>query len=515
MSKIEPKQGHPKGLYFVFATAMSERFSYYGMRAIFTLYLIKALLMDKQLASTIYGNYTGLVYLTPLIGGYVADRYLGMRKSILWGAILMIIGQLFMFSSAINYQSGDISRWFMYSGLAALIFGNGFFKPNITTMVGSLYEKGDKRLDSAYTIFYMGVNVGAFIAPLLCGFFGDTGNPADFKYGFLVAAIGMLLSLILFVGWKSKFLIGPNGEELGIEAAGKMDIHKSEKEAAPVKTSQQNLVSLFAWFLGGLALFGLFHYVLNFDIIGAIIFSICIIIPAYVISDKSLTKIERQRIWVIYIIAFFVIFFWSAFEQAGASLTYFADEQTNREIFGWIMPASYFQSFNPVFIVLMGLVFSNLWIWLGKRNMDPASPVKQSMGLFFLALGYLVIAFGVKNVAPGVKVSILWLTGLYFIHTMGELMLSPIGLSMVNKLAPLRFASLLMGVWYMSMATANKFAGMLSGLYPEAGKPKFIFGIQIVSLYDFFMLFVVIAGVASIILFGLSKWLQKLMNGVK
>jgi POT family proton-dependent oligopeptide transporter len=541
MPTNEPKQGHPKGLYFVFATAMSERFSYYGMRAIFTLYLIKALLMDKELASTIYGNYTGLVYLTPLIGGYVADRYLGMRKSILWGAILMIIGQLFMFSSALYFQSGEISRMLMYSGLAALIFGNGFFKPNITTMVGSLYEKGDKRLDSAYTIFYMGVNVGAFIAPLLCGFFGDTGNPADFKFGFLTAAIGMFFSLILFVGWKSKFLIGPNGEQLGIIAASKMEIHKSEKEVAPATSSKQNATAFLAWILGGLALFGLFHYALNFDIIGAVIFSICIIIPAYVISDKSLTKIEQQRIWVIYIIAFFVIFFWSAFEQAGASLTFFADEQTNRNIFGsilpgswvystlsifiskqmiqtiieWKMPASYFQSFNPVFIVLMGLVFSNLWIWLGKRNMDPASPVKQSMGLFFLALGYLVIAFGVKNVAPGVKVSILWLTGLYFIHTMGELMLSPIGLSMVNKLAPLRFASLLMGVWYMSMATANKFAGMLSGLYPEVGKPKFIFGIQIVSLYDFFMLFVVIAGVASVILFGLSKWLQKLMNGVK
>ncbi|MHB9142172.1 MAG: peptide MFS transporter, partial [Paludibacter sp.] len=259
MSENEIKQSHPKGLYFVFATAMSERFSYYGMRAIFILYLVKALLMDKELASTIYGNYTGLVYLTPLIGGYVADRYLGVRKSILWGAILMIFGQLFMFSSALYYQSGDVSRWLMYSGLAALIFGNGFFKPNITTIVGSLYVPGDKRLDSAYTIFYMGVNVGAFIAPLLCGFFGDTGNPADFKYGFLVAAIGMFLSLILFVGWKSKFLIGPNGEQLGIEAAGKMEIHKSEKEAAPEKSSKQNLVEFLALALGGVALFSVFR----------------------------------------------------------------------------------------------------------------------------------------------------------------------------------------------------------------------------------------------------------------
>jgi len=515
MSLNEPKLSHPKGLYFVFATAMSERFSYYGMRAIFTLYLIKALLMDKELAFTIYGNYTGLVYLTPLIGGYVADRYLGMRRSILWGAILMIIGQLFMFTSALYFQSGEISKWLMYTGLASLIFGNGFFKPNITTMVGSLYQPGDKRLDSAYTIFYMGVNVGAFIAPLLCGFFGDTGNPADFKYGFLIAAIGMFFSLVLFVGWKNKFLIGPNGEQLGLEADGKKEIHKSEKEAAPAKSTKQNLIEFLAWALGGVVLFSVFRFALEFDIIGAFIFSICIIIPAYVISDRSLTKIERQRIWVIYIIAFFVIFFWSAFEQAGASLTYFADVQTNREILGWTMPASFFQSFNPVFIVLLGLVFSNLWIQLGKRNMDPASPIKQAMGLFFLALGYLVIAIGVKDIEPGVKVSILWLTGLYFIHTMGELMLSPIGLSMVNKLAPLRFASLLMGVWYMSMATANKFAGMLSGLYPEAGKTKAILGYQITTLYDFFMLFVIMSGVAAVILFGLSKWLQKLMNGVK
>lgn len=515
MSEIQTKQSHPKGLYFVFATAMSERFSYYGMRAIFTLYLVKALLMDKELASLIYGNYTGLVYLTPLIGGYVADRFIGMRRSILWGAILMIIGQLFMFVSALNYETIDFSRWFMYSGLAALILGNGFFKPNITTIVGSLYEKGDKRLDSAYTIFYMGVNVGAFIAPLLCGFFGDTGSAADFKYGFLVAAIGMLFSLILFLGWKNKFLIGPNGEQIGVVAAGKLESNQTEKEIAAKKPSDRNVKALIMWVLGGIALFVLFHYVFDFDVIGAMIFSVCIIIPAYIISDRSLTKIERERIWVIYIIAFFVIFFWSAFEQAGASLTYFADEQTNRDIFGWIMPASFFQSFNAVFIVLFGLVFSNLWVWLGKRNMDPSSPVKQAMGLFFLALGYLVIAFGVKGVEPGVKVSILWLTGLYFIHTMGELMLSPIGLSMVNKLAPIRFASLLMGVWYMSMATANKFAGMLSGLYPEAGKPKFIFGVQIATLFDFFMLFVVIAGVASVILFLLSKRLEKLMHGIK
>ena len=515
MSTNEPKQRHPKGLYFVFVTGMSERFSYYGMRALFALYLIKALLMDKQLASTIYGNYTGLVYLTPLIGGYVADHYWGMRRSIFWGAVMMMLGQLFMFVSALYYQNGEFARWFMYGGLALLIFGNGFFKPNISTIVGSLYEPGDKRLDSAYTIFYMGVNVGAFIAPLLCGFVGDTGNPADFKWGFLAAAVGMLGSMILFVGWKDKYLIGPKGEQLGVEAAGKIKAHKSEKEAAPDKSMQQNMVSFLKWGIGAFVLYCVFHYALSFDLIGAAIFTFCIVIPAYVISDHSLTKIERERIWVIYIIAFFVIFFWSAFEQAGASLTFFADEQTNRNVLGWVMPASYFQSFNPVFVVLFAPLLSMLWLKLGQKNLEPASPIKQAMGLFLLALGYLVIALGVKDVAPGVKVSILWLTSLYFIHSMGELMLSPIGLSMVNKLAPIRFASLLMGVWYMSNAAANKFAGMLSGLYPEVGKTKAILGYHITTLYDFFMLFVIMSGVASIILFGLSKWLQKLMNGVK
>lgn len=515
MSTEQVKKGHPKGLYFVFTTAMSERISYYGMRAIFTLYLIKALLMDKELASSIYGNYTGLVYLTPLIGGYVADRYWGMRRSILWGAILMLVGQMFMFFSALYYQNSELAHWLMYIGLASLIFGNGFFKPNITTMVGSLYEPGDKRLDSAYTIFYMGVNVGAFIAPLLAGYLGDTGNPADFKWGFLAAAVGMFLSLILFIGWKNKFLIGPNGEQLGLVAASKMESNKSEKDKVPAKSSSQNIKEFIIWAFGLVALFSLFHFAFEFDLIGAFIFSLCIVIPAYVITDRSLTKIEKQRIAVIYMIAFFVIFFWAAFEQAGASLTYFADEQTNRDIFGWTMPASYFQSFNPVFVVVFAPLMSWLWLKLGSKNMEPASPTKQAMGLFLLSVGYLVIALGVHGVEPGVKVSIMWLTGLYFIHSMGELMLSPIGLSMVNKLAPIRFASLLMGIWYLSMATANKFAGMLSGLYPEAGKPKSFIGFEIATMYDFFMLFVIISGVAAVILFGLSKWLQKLMHGVR
>ena len=507
------KQSHPKGLYFVFATGMSERFSYYGMRAIFVLYLIKALLMDKEFASAIYGNYTGLVYLTPLIGGYVADRYLGMRRSIFWGAVLMVAGQLFMFASALNYQSTELARWLMYCGFAGLIFGNGFFKPNISTIVGQLYERGDKRLDSAYTIFYMGVNVGAFLSPLLCGFLGDTGNPADFKWGFLVAAVMMGLSLILYITQKNKYLIGPDGTAIGIHAPRKAE--KAKEKNNELSKEKLNVKKMMVLAGGAVLLFSLFMVLFDKDVIGAVIYTACIVVPAYVITDSSLSKIEKQRIWVIFIIAFFVIFFWSAFEQAGASLTYFADEQTDRNIFGWEMPASWFQSFNPIFVVAFAPLFSMMWLRVGRKNMEPASPTKQAIGLFLLSLGYLLIAFGVKGAAPGAKVSMLWLTGLYFIHSMGELALSPIGLSMVNKLSPVRFASLMMGVWYLSMATANKFAGVLSGLYPEAGKPKSFIVFQITDLYDFFMVFVIMSAIASVILFALSKTLQKLMHGVR
>lgn len=507
----EATEKHPKGLYFIFTIAIAERFGYYGMRALFTLYMIKALLIDKDLSSAIYGNYTGLVYLTPLIGGYVADKYWGMRKSVFWGAILMVIGQLFMFSSALMYQNTELAQGLMYVGLGGLIFGNGFFKPNITTFVGKLYEQGDRRLDAAYTLFYMGVNIGAFMAPIVCGFLGDTGNPADFKWGFLVAAIVSIICLLLYILQKDKYLIGPDGQSIGIQPAIK-ETAANALESTPVKLSMKEILM---WIAIAAVVFGVILYFSAGDVIGAFIYAACLVVPAFVVSDKSLTKIERDRIWVIYIIAFFVIFFWSAFEQAGISLTYFAEEQTNRNILSWTMPASWFQSFNAVFVVLLAPVFAKLWVVLGKKNMEPSSPVKQALGLFLLSLGYLLIAFGTKGVGQGVKVSILWLTGLYFVHTMGELCLSPIGLSMVNKLSPVRFASLLMGVWYLSMATANKFAGALSRLYPEAGKSKMFFGFQISNLHEFFMVFVVISAIAAVILFLLSKRLEKLMHDIK
>jgi POT family proton-dependent oligopeptide transporter len=463
-STTTPK-GHPKGLYVLFITEMWERFSYYGMRALFVLYMTKALLFDKAFGSEIYGSYTGLVYLTPLLGGYMADRYWGNRKSIIVGGILMAVGQFFMFLSGSFYQEVGFASTMMYVGLGFLIFGNGFFKPNISTMVGQLYPAGDKRVDSAFTIFYMGINLGAFIAPLLCGFLGDTGNPADFRWGFLAACVGMVLSLILFIWLKNKYIVTPEGVQIGLapnKARETVDLDTPE-EISATYSAKTGLI----WGAIFLGLLAAFRFGMEMDWIGCFIFSLTIAAPGFIISDPSLSKTERNRIWVIYIVAFFVIFFWSAFEQAGASLTYFAEEQTNRSLLGKTVPASYFQSINAVAIVIFAPLFVWLWSSLGKRNMEPSSPYKQAAGLFLLAIGYLVIAFGVKGVEPGVKVSMLWLVSLYTIHTFGELCLSPIGLSMVNKLAPVKLASLLMGVWFLSTSAANKFAGTLSSFYPE------------------------------------------------
>lgn len=451
----QPQTGHPKGLYVLFATEFWERFSYYGMRAIFILFMTKYLFFNKALASNIYGTYTGLVYLTPLIGGYVADRYWGNRKSIFVGGILMAIGQFLIFSCASLPQGSGLSEILLWSGLAFLIFGNGFFKPNISTMVGQLYPEGDIRKDGAYSIFYMGINAGAFFAPLVCGYLGEN---VDFKWGFFSAGIGMIIGLIIFYFTKDKYVISPTGKQLGVGANKLNDDTGSDSGF-----SKQQLTIL----IGGIfTTMGVLHWVVGVDFWGSLIYGMTLVAPFVVITDKTLTKTEKDRLWVIILVMIFVVFFWMCFEQAGASLTFFADEQTNRTIFGWTMPASYFQSFNAGFIVLLAPILSAFWVKLNKSGKNPAAPFKQSLGLAFLAIGFLFIAFGSKNI-PVAGASIIFLTGLYFLHTIGELCLSPIGLSMVNKLTPARFTSLMMGVWFLAIATGNKLAGTMSSLYPE------------------------------------------------
>jgi POT family proton-dependent oligopeptide transporter len=518
--------GHPRGLYVLFVTEMWERFSYYGMRAIFVLYMTKAILLTSAEASNIYGSYTGLVYLTPLLGGYISDRYWGNRRSIFVGGLLMAIGQFCLFFSAMfsgtDYAGfvpiagqtiNPLSITMMWVGLFFLIFGNGFFKPNISTMVGQLYPKGDRRVDSAFTIFYMGINLGAFFSPIVCGALGEN---IAFRWGFLAAGIGMLLSVVFFEMFKDKYVVDADGK-----AVGGLPV-KIETETNTTKGgSQFNVVEMIIWLAIYFGVGAFFKYVAAFDLIGTFIFTTTIVGPAWIIMDKALTSIERQRIWAIYIIAFFVIFFWAAFEQAGASLTIFADKNTDRFLFGWEVPASLFQSVNAVAIVLFAPIFAWLWTFLGSRKLEPSSPLKQAIGLFLLAMSYFVIAFGVKGVDAQTKVSMLWLLSLYLIQTYGELCLSPIGLSMVNKLAPMRLASLLMGVWFLSTAAANKFAGTLSALLPVIDTKTNTMiatnfaGYQIANLYDFFMLFMFMSLAASIILFLLYKWLLKLMHGIE
>ncbi|MCX2479661.1 peptide MFS transporter [Pedobacter sp. MC2016-15] len=491
-------KGHPKGLYVLFATEMWERFNYYGMRAILVLFMTKALLFDKAFASNLYGSYTGLVYLTPLIGGFVADRYWGNRRSIVTGGLLMALGELFMFACASLYQSNaDLSAFLFFSGLGFMIAGNGFFKPNISSMVGQLYPAGDKRLDAAYTIFYMGINVGGALGPFICGYVGDTGNPADFKWAFLAAAIAMVLGVLVFINLRDKYVKNPEGVLLGLKP------EQTGKEVSPV------LVYLALMVFSGVCVGLLYIDARVYSYLSYLLLASVLGIAYMIFSDKKLTGVEKKKISVIFVVAFFVVFFWSAFEQAGASLTFFAEESTQRDLGFFTVPASWFSSLNSVFVVTFAPLLAWLWVKLGKK--EPSAPTKMAIGLMLLAIGYYVIAMGVDNVGSGVKVSMMWLIGMYAFHTWGELCLSPIGLSLVNKLAPLKFASLLMAVWFLANAGANVLSGKLSSLYPDTKTTNFL-GYEMHNLHEFFMLFVFMAGTASIILFFLTKWLQRTMN---
>jgi POT family proton-dependent oligopeptide transporter len=329
----------------------------------------------------------------------------------------------------------------------------------------------------------------------------------DFKWGFLAACIGMLLGLVAFIFGQKKYLVSEEGKAIGL----------------PVKKLDVKSIGMIA---GSIAII---FFMLNFkqmfksdlDIISYFIYGAMVLMPILILTDKSLTKVEMQRIIVIFILAFFVIFFWGAFEQAGASLTLFAERQTERTLFGWEMPASYFQSVNPLAVIALAPIFTIIWGFLYARKLEPSSPKKMAIGLALVALGYVVIAIAVKGLGLGERVSMWWLVALYVIHTMGELCLSPIGLSMVSKLAPLRLSSLMMGTWFLANAAANKFAGTLSALIPPtAGAetngepivyPKFL-GFEITNLYEFFMLFIIMTGVAAVILFLLSSWLQKMQH---
>jgi POT family proton-dependent oligopeptide transporter len=506
----ENSKGHPKGLYVLFATEMWERFNYYGMRAVLIFFMTKALFFGDAFASNLYGSYTGLVYLTPLIGGYVADRYWGNKRSIIIGGLLMAIGEFILFFCATTYDPGgqvsSLTSLLFFSGLGFMITGNGFFKPNISSLVGQLYPKGDRRIDSAYTIFYMGINVGGMLGPFILGLVGDTGDPADFKWAFLAGGIGMLISVVIQKIYQDKYIVAPNGAPLGDVPA---NVRPSGSGSGSI------WLNPLAVIIGLLVLTGIFIGMLYVDanVFGYLLYlmiAAVVLIAFLIFSDRSLTVGEKRRVAVIFVVSFFVVFFWSAFEQAGASLNLFADRQTERDLGFFTVPASWFQSLNSAFVVLFAPVFAWLWLKLGRR--EPSAPTKMAIGLALLALGYVWIAYGVKDVSPTAKVSMIWLVGMYALHTWGELCLSPIGLSLVNKLAPLKFASLLMAVWFLANAFANKLAGVLSALSPASGKTTSFLAYEMNDNYDFFLLFVGMAGAASLILFFLSKKLKTMMQ---
>lgn len=558
MGETQVKTAHPKGLWVLFGTEMWERFNFYGMRALLTLFLVNSLLMKEEEASLIYGGFLGLCYLTPMLGGFVADRFLGNRNCILLGGLLMAIGQMLLFTSGSIFDANlPLAKIIMYSALGVIVFGNGFFKPNISSMVGSLYPKQEKtKLDSAFTIFYMGINIGAFLGQSICPLLGDVkdaGGIRDihaFRWGFMAASVAMLLGTILFYFLKNKYVVTPEGRPLGGLPSKNEASDFEEGEAQKANFSNKALTVAGVAFV---ALGFFFHYVVGQNLIYTLIYSSGLSLAGLIISDTSLTKVERDRIIVIYIVSFFIIFFWAAFEQAGSSLTFIADNQTDRNFFGWEMPPSMVQIFNGLFVVLLAVPFSILWDTLRAKDKEPISPVKLAVGLVVISISFFMIATQVSYIGTSGLLLVKWLILLYFLNTCAELCLSPIGLSLVGKLSPKRFASLLYGVFFLSNASGYALGGTLGSILPATGdkfaKAKelgidlqavldnkivptaeqlslldkhqisahnhFFAGFEIHNLYEFFMVFVVLTGIAAILLFALTPLLKKMMHGVR
>ena len=409
--------GHPKGLFLLFGTEMWERFSYYGMRALLVLSMVSATQAanpgfgwTNESALKLYAWYTGLVYFTPLLGGWLADNYLGQRKSVILGGLVMAAGQ---FTLAIGIAK-DINVF--YAGLVLMIIGNGLFKPNISTMVGDLYPEGDARRDGAFTIFYMGINLGAFIAPFICSTLGEDAT-YGWKYGYFSAGCGMLLSVLIQVFLSQRFL-GDVG-----------------KQPAAQRAKAQ---------MGGA-------------------------------DHAPLTPDERDRLKVIFMLFVFVVLFWASFEQAGGLMNLYASDKTDRLLGSFEVPAGWFQSLNPLFIVVLAPLFSMLWIRIANRGKSMPTPIKMMSGLLLTGIGFLFMVAAVFDQGAHGKASMLWLVLAYLFHTMGELCISPVGLSMVTKLAPLRLASLMMGVWFLINFVANLLAGYI-GAYAEKAGELTIFG---------------------------------------
>jgi POT family proton-dependent oligopeptide transporter len=453
--------GHPRGLSTLFFTEMWERFSYYGMRAILVLFMTNAVTtggmgLDDVTATAIYGLYTAAVYVVALPGGWVADHVLGLRRAVFWGGVVIAAGH---FTLAIP---NDIA---FYIGLTLIVIGTGLLKPNISAIVGDLYPEGGARRDAGFSIYYMGINVGGFLGPLVCGYLGEE---VDWHLGFGAAGVGMVLGLI-------QYSLG--GRHLGTAGELRPEMRAPEKRAASKRallTSLEAAVGL-ALIVGTLHAIGAIRLsLLNFvDWTGVFIVSLAAFYLLYVVLFGGLTTVEKKRIGVIAVCFLAAACFWSGFEQAGSSMNLFAERLTDRVIGGWEMPASWLQSVNGVFIILLAPLFSALWIWMGSRN--PSIPAKMGFGLMFLGVGFAVLAWGSVNATLENPVSPVWLVVTYFFHTVGELCLSPIGLSSITRLSPARYVGQMMGIWFMGAALGNLVAGRVAGLIESLPLPQ-LFG---------------------------------------
>ncbi|ODS89294.1 MAG: peptide transporter [Chryseobacterium sp. SCN 40-13] len=497
MDTAKPTQGHPKGLYALFFTEMWERFSYYGMRALLTIFLTAELAtggfgLDRSESLSIYGVFTALVYLTPILGGWFADKILGQRKSILIGGLVMAIGQFMLAASAFVDLMGDLEtrKNFFYLGLGVLILGNGFFKPNISTIVGDLYDNDDPRKDGAFTIFYMGINIGAFLSPFVAG---TLGEKVGWPYGYLAAGIGMLIGVLWFYGKRNTL------EDIGLPPG--------YKEKGITKLLPKDWRDVVLYTIANVAFVFLVMFIWNntSDIIHTIMVWVLGIAGAGFIGlsiFKGTTgSTEWTRVFVILILAFFNIVFWAGFEQAGGTFNLFAQENTDRNVGGFEIPTTWFQNINPIAIVTLAPLFSILWIKLAAKRLNPRTPVKFAMAMFIGAVAFFIMTQAQNSADAGNLVSPMWLVVVYVLLTIGELMLSPIGLSMVTKLSPGKITSIMMGVWMASFALGNYLAATLE---------------QILTTYDFdlypFITYLMLGSGVGLLL--LSPLLNKFMKGI-
>ncbi len=444
--------GHPRGLTTLFFTEMWERFSYYGMRALLVLFMTAPLAgvnpglgFDVGQSTAIYGLYTSMVYLLSLPGGWVADRIWGQRKAVFVGGCIIAAGHFSMAVPALPT---------FYLGLTLITLGTGLLKPNVSTMVADLYPEGGARRDAGFSIFYMGINLGAFLGTILCGFFGEGYS---FHWGFSLAGIGMVLGLVQY--------------KLGAARLGEAGLLKGNDPPDVISRRSRTFFTTVAGVGAAVALFAYLAIsgaiAVTIQVVAAWLGSGILVLSGlffvYLFVAAGLTKTEKKRLWVIVWLYLLAAMFWSGFEQAGSSMNLFARDLTDRVIFDWEMPASWLQNINPIFIVIFAPIFGWLWTWFARRNANPSTAVKFALGLFGLAAGFLVISWGAAQASADNGVSMSWLVVTYFLHTAGELCLSPVGLSSMTKLAPKGRVGQMMGVWFIAAALGNLIAGLVAG----------------------------------------------------